>query len=161
MLNLLSYGFVPNACCAVVLISCLCGFLSPVVVLKQRAYLSDAISHLVFPGVVTGIILSQYASISMWYCVLIGATITALFGSFLSEWILKILKIPSDASAVICLTAFFALGVVLVSNQKGTRISPEDILFGDALTLNKIYLYILSVVFIFIVSCLDNSSFSI
>ncbi len=129
------FSFAQIALIATILITLMCGILSPIVVLKQRSYLGDTLSHLVFPGVIVGILLAKFTIFPFWVCILTGATVTALLGTFISEWILKTLKIPPDASAVICLTSFFAIGIIAISSNRETRIDPESILFGDVLTL--------------------------
>jgi ABC-type Mn2+/Zn2+ transport system permease subunit len=136
LLQIFQYSFAQIALVATILITLMCGILSPVVVLKQRAYLGDTLSHLVFPGVIIGILFAKYTTFPFWACIFTGATVTAMLGAFISEWILKILKIPPDASAVICLTSFFAIGIIAVSSNRETRIDPESILFGDVLTLS-------------------------
>lgn len=136
LLQTFQYSFAQIALVATILITLMCGILSPVVVLKQRSYLGDTLSHLVFPGVIIGIMLAKYTEFPFWGCILMGAIATALLGTFISEWILKTLKIPPDASAVICLTSFFAIGIIAISSNKDTRIDPESILFGDVLTLS-------------------------
>jgi len=141
--EIFNFEFAQIALIATILITILCGTLSPVVVLKQRAYLGDTLSHLVFPGVVIGIVIAKLTLLPFWGCILIGSISTALLGTFLSEWILKTLKIPPDASAVICLTSFFAIGVIAISNAKDTRIDPESILFGDVLTLSWLDIWVL------------------
>ena len=145
-----SFSFARLAMAAVILISATCGLLSPVVVLKERSYLSDTMSHLVFPGIIIGLLISYAYALPLWLCVFIGALVTALIGSYLSEWFLKVLKIPSDSAAIISLTAFFAFGMTLISHESRVRISPEDLLFGDALTLKTMDLYILAIVFVFV-----------
>lgn len=137
------YDFARLAFFATLFISITCGLLSPVVVLKQRSYLGDTLSHLVFPGVVIGILFSQFTNIPQWGCIAIGATTTAFLGTLISEWILKKLQTPPDSAAIVCLTTFFAFGIVLISAHKGLRISPEAIFFGDVLTLNKIDLFVI------------------
>ncbi|BBH53456.1 metal ABC transporter permease [Fluviispira sanaruensis] len=146
------FEFAQIALAATMLITLMCGCLSPVVVLKQRAYLGDTLSHLVFPGVIAGIVLAKFSCIPFWACILLGASLTAFIGTFISEWILKTLKIPPDASAIICLTSFFAMGIIAISSNKGTRIDPESILFGDVLTLtiNDLYILTLSLIVVFI-----------
>ncbi|KAB8033249.1 metal ABC transporter permease [Fluviispira multicolorata] len=152
LIQTFEFEFAQIALIATVLITLMCGCLSPVVVLKQRAYLGDTLSHLVFPGVIAGIIIAKFSSFPFWACVLIGATVTAFIGNFISEWILKTLKIPPDASAIICLTSFFAIGIIAISSNKGTRIDPESILFGDVLTLgaNDLYVLLFSLIIVFI-----------
>ncbi|MGY3804847.1 metal ABC transporter permease [Pigmentibacter ruber] len=143
--QIFNFEFAQIAFIAIILITIMCGTLSPVVVLKQRAYLGDTLSHLVFPGVIIGIVLAKITLLPFWGCILIGSIATALIGTFLSEWILKTLKIPPDASAVICLTSFFAMGVIAISNAKDTRIDPESILFGDVLTLTWLDVFVLAI----------------
>ena len=149
-LQIFSYDFARMALAATILISLTCGLLSPVVVLKQRSYLGDTLSHLVFPGVVLGILVSQIYHLPQWGCVAIGAAGTAFIGTFLSEWILKKLKSPPDSSAIVCLTTFFALGVIIISTQKGIRVSPDSIFFGDVLTLNYTDLSVILTAFIIV-----------
>lgn len=146
--QLFSFDFARMALGATILISLTCGLLSPVVVLKQRSYLGDTLSHLVFPGVVIGILSAQLTNLPQWSCIFIGAASTALLGTLISEWILKKLHTPPDSAAVVCLTAFFALGVVIISSHKGIRISPDSIFFGDVLTLNKADLIVILCAFL-------------
>lgn len=134
--QIFQFSFAQIALVATILITLICGILSPIVVLKQRAYLGDTLSHLVFPGVIAGILCTKFTDFPFWVCILTGATITALLGTFISEWILKTLKIPPDASAIICLASFFAVGIIAISSNQDTRIDPESILFGDVLTLS-------------------------
>lgn len=150
ILQTFQFGFAQIALVATILITLMCGILSPVVVLKQRAYLGDTLSHLVFPGVVAGILLTKFTSLPFWFCILSGSIITALLGTYISEWILKKLKIPPDASAIICLTSFFAIGIIAISSNRGTRIDPESILFGDVLTLSWKDISVLSITLIFV-----------
>ncbi len=133
---------------ATILVTTTSGLLSPLVVLKQRSYLSEALSHLVFPGVIAGLILSQSTNLPLWLCLFIGAGTTAFIGTYLSEFILRKLKIPPDASAIICLTAFFSMGIMTLSSHKGVPISPESLFFGDILTLNKSDIFLMFFSFI-------------
>lgn len=148
--EIFQFQFARIALIATILISSICGLLSPIVVLKQRSYLGDALAHLIFPGVIAGLFLAKWSTLPLWTCVFAGAIVTTLIGTFLSEWILKNLKIPPDSAAVICLSSFFALGIIFISGSKNIRISPENLLFGDVLTLNKTDVGILTSVFVLI-----------
>lgn len=150
--EIFNYSFAQTAIAATVFITLMCGTLSPIVVLKQRAYMGDTLSHLVFPGVIAGIFIANLTTLPFWVCVLGGAGVTALFGALISEWILKTLRIPPDASAVICLTSFFAIGIIAISSYPDIRINPESILFGDVLTLAWHDVFVLAGVFLFILT---------
>jgi ABC-type Mn2+/Zn2+ transport system permease subunit len=148
--QIFEFRFAQIALVSTLFVTLTCGMLSPVVVLKQRSYLGDALSHLIFPGIVFGFLLAQYSELPFWACVFSGAFVTALLGTFLSEWVLKTLKIPPDASAVMCLSAFFAWGALIISSHPNTNIHPESLFFGDILTLTWTDATILGFVFIFV-----------
>lgn len=145
-LSVFEFEFAQLAFVAMVLITILCGLLSPMVVLKQRSYVGDALSHLIFPGVVAGILWARVSGMPMWTSLFIGAIVTALMGTFVLEWLVKVLKIPSDASAIISLTSFVAMGIIAISSHQSSRISPESILFGDVLTLNRSDVVVIAIV---------------
>lgn len=121
----------------IMLVSFITGILSPLLVLKQRSFLTDTLAHLIFPGVVAGILLSEFFHFEIWICMMVGACTTALLGSFLVEWLLRVLKIPPDSAAIVGLSGFFSAGVILMYTQKKDEgIDPEALLFGDVMTLN-------------------------
>jgi len=132
----------------IILISLVSGLLSPLVVIKQRSYLTDTLAHLILPGVVVGLIMSQVFHIEVWICMMFGAIVTALLGTYLSEWLLKTLKIPSDASAIVCLSAFLALGILILYFTKSDSIDPEALLFGDVLSIKLSNIFVLCVAFV-------------
>lgn len=133
----------------IVIICVLGGLLSPLVVLKQRAYLTDTIAHLVFPGIVIGILASRLYHLDNWFCIIAGASITAVIGTYVSEWFLEKLKIPPDSAAIVCLSAFFAIGVLMLLWTKQDPIEPEELLFGDVMSLTYNNLVLLTLVLLF------------
>lgn len=151
-LKYFEYDFFLYTLLAAILISLICGLLSPLVVLKQRAYIGDTLIHVVFPGIVVGYFASEYFDVSFWLSIFLAASVTALIGIGMIEWFLRVLKIPSDSSAVISLTAFLSFGILFLSQIKGTRIDPESILFGDILSVDSSDVFVLAFVFIFILS---------
>jgi ABC-type Mn2+/Zn2+ transport system permease subunit len=133
--NLGSYGFAQIAAASVLLVSLMCGLLSPAIVLKQRSYLGDTLAHLVFPGVIAGYFTARALDLPLWASLVAGAAISGLLGNVLLGALERRLRIPPDAAAVVTLTAFFAAGVIAVSKVSGTRVDLHTILFGDVLTL--------------------------
>lgn len=148
--------FARIALCAVVLVGALSGILSPLVVYKQRAYVGDTIAHLVFPGVVAGIFLSQVLNIPEAVAIVAGAAVTALLGTTLVETLVARKRLPHDAAAVIILTGFFGVGLLLLSGLRTqlAAFSFEQILFGDVLLLGWADVGLLAVVFVFVTLCL-------
>lgn len=150
--SVLNYEFARTALAATVLVGLICGILSPAVVLKNKSYVADTLSHLVFPGVIAGYFCAQFLGWPLWICLFVGAAVSGLLGHALSEFILKKLKVPPDSAAVVTLTGFFGAGVIAVSRQKGTRIDLDRVLFGDVLTLEwadaGVLLTVLLIVFV-------------
>jgi ABC-type Mn2+/Zn2+ transport system permease subunit len=142
--------FAQLALICTLLVGALCGLLSPTIVLKQRAYIGDTLSHLVFPGLVAGYFAAAAFNLPLWSAMMFGAVVTGLVGSFAVERLERLLNLPPDSAAVLTLTGFFAAGVVAVSRLRGTRLDLERFLFGDVLNLTVQDALVLAVVLILI-----------
>lgn len=136
--DLIELEFARIALVSALLVGAICGLLSPLVVYKQRSYIGDTLAHLVFPGVVVGLALADVFALSSWASMFIGAAITAVLGSFLSEKIHARSRFPHDSVAVTVLTGFFAIGILIFAANRGrlAAIDFEQILFGDILALS-------------------------
>jgi ABC-type Mn2+/Zn2+ transport system permease subunit len=155
--SLFEFEFARIAFVCTILVSLICGLLSPIIVLKERSYIGDTLAHLVFPGIVLGYFLSNWFSLPLWICLFSGAAFSGFVGQLVSEFFRKTLKAPQDAASVVTLSGFFAIGVVVVSRLKGTRIDMDRILFGDVLTLGWDDALILGVVLL--LSCVGVIGF--
>lgn len=133
--SLLQFEFARIAAVCTLLVAFLCGLLSPAVVLKQRALIGDTLAHVVFPGVVLGYLASESFALPYWACVLVGASVSGLLGTQITEFLISRLRIPQDAGHIVTLSGFFSVGVIAVSQLRGTRVDLDKILFGDVLTL--------------------------
>lgn len=133
--DLFELEFAQIAILATVLVTAMCGLLSPLIVYKQRSYIAETVTHLVFPGVVVGYLLPQFYNIPLWLGIFLGASVTAFLGSYFVDFFVKTLKIPSDAAGVVTLTGFFAVGVQVLAQRRGMGINIERFLLGDVLTL--------------------------
>ena len=130
------YQFFFISLISIIFVAVMAGALSPIIVAKQRTYLSEALAHLVFPGVILAYGFSEKWGIPLWLGGLLGACVSAFIGTAVSDWIKNRLKVPPDASAMITLAAFLSLGIVIASTNKGAlSVDPERILFGDVLAL--------------------------
>ncbi len=86
-------------------------------VLKKMTMLANSLSHTVLLGIVGAFLVTRTEGI---YTIsvptlLIGALITALCTTFSTEFLHKKLRLQEDTSIGLIFTAFFALGVVLVT----------------------------------------------
>lgn len=152
--SFINFEFAQIAFFATILVCAISGFLSPLIVLKQRSYVGDTLAHLVFPGVIAGYFAAQALNVPLWASLLVGASITGFVGNLTVDMLQRRLGIPPDASAVVTLTGFFGAGVVVVSRLRGTRIDLDRILFGDVLTLSWTDVFILCCVLFFVIACL-------
>ncbi len=86
-------------------------------VLKKMTMLANSLSHTVLLGIVGAFLITRGEGI---YAInvptlLIGALITALCTTFSTEFLHKKLRLQKDTSIGLIFTAFFALGVILVT----------------------------------------------
>ena len=95
----------------------------------------DAISHAVLPGIVIAYFLSgSRVSIAL----LIGATITGVFATFLIQLFAKRARIQNDAAIGITYTLLFAIGIILIQGYSGGNvdIDLDCVLYGDIALIN-------------------------
>lgn len=130
------------------MVALLAGFLSPAVVMKEKSYVGDVVAHYVFPGVVAGYFVALRFDFPVLPALFVGAAVSALAGTFISEFVGKTLRTPTDASAVVTLTGFFGLGVVGISKAKGARLDLHSFLFGNILGLEWTDICVLGFVFV-------------
>lgn len=106
-----------------------CALLGAFLVLRKMVMIGDAISHAVLPGIVLAYLFSgERGSISM----LIGACAIGLFSTFLIEYLHKKAGLQADASIGVTFTAFFAIGIVLISLLAGQVDLDQDcVLYGE------------------------------
>src|SRR5690606_26511948 len=105
------------------------GLVGCLVVLRGLAFIGDALIHAVFPGVVLAMILG--------YDIMLGAFIfggaTAL-GIGLAS---RNQRVSHDAAIGVVFTAFFALGIVMVSARRGFAGEVTALLFGNILAISE------------------------
>lgn len=110
------------------LVASSCGFIGCFLVLRRLAMVGDAISHSVLLGIVVSFLITHsLGTIPMF----IGATLAGL----LSTWVMQMVTqggSNEDAAIGVTFTAFFALGVVLLTLYAGdVHFDTEHVLFGE------------------------------
>ena len=103
------------------------GFLGTYVVMRGLAFVGDAISHAVFPGVVIAFL----AGSSLFLGAAAFGVLTALAISTLS----LTRRIREDTAIGVVFAGSFALGVVLISTSPGYTRDLTSFLFGDVLAV--------------------------
>jgi manganese/zinc/iron transport system permease protein len=127
-------------------------------VLKKMTMLANSLSHTVLLGIVGAFLITRGEGI---YTIsvptlLIGALITALCTTFSTEFLHKKLRLQEDTSIGLIFTAFFALGVVLVTTlSRNSHLGIEAIMGNvDALHPSDLkqvfYLFLFNAALIFL-----------
>jgi manganese/iron transport system permease protein len=106
----LRYEFVLRALAEVIITGAACGAIGTYVVVRRLAFIGDAISHAVFPGVV----IAYLAGAS----IVLGALVTGLITALAIGWVARGGRIREDAAIGIFFAAAFALGIVLISTRQ-------------------------------------------
>ena len=106
------------------------GVVSVFVVLRRLAFVSDVLTHTVFPGVVLGFLVAGTGGI-VW-----GALVFAVLSAVLLAVLSAGDRVTEDASMAVLLTGFFAVGVVLVSRRASYTADLTAFLFGRILTVD-------------------------
>ncbi len=111
------------------LVSAACGWIGVFLIVRRMALIGDAISHSVLPGIVLAAMVFHTLS-GPW--IIIGAGLAGFLTTVLIEWISKHSRIKSDAAIGIVFTSLFALGVVMVSQMRGSvHLDTDCVLFGN------------------------------
>jgi manganese/iron transport system permease protein len=119
--------FMQRALEAVLLIGALAGATGVLVVLRRLAFLADALTHTVFPGIVIAFLAGR--------SLLLGALAFGLLSALLLSGLTARRRVGQDAALAILLTSFFAVGVALVSRSSGYASDLTALLFGRVLSI--------------------------
>ncbi|WP_066379791.1 metal ABC transporter permease [Anabaena sp. CA = ATCC 33047] len=122
----LQYGFMQRSLVIAILVGLLCAVVGSYLMVQRLALLGDAISHSVLPGLAIAFMLGGN--------IFIGAFIAGVFSTVTITWIRTRSPIKEDAAMGIVFSAFFALGITLITIiQKDNKIDLNHFLFGNIL----------------------------
>jgi manganese/iron transport system permease protein len=130
----LQFEFMRRAFIAVILTGVASGVLGSYVVLRGLAFIGDALTHAVFPGIVIAFAIGQ--------SILLGALVVGLLTALGIAVISRGRRVSEDTAIGILFAAMFALGVVLVSSLATYQKDVADLLFGDILGVSRTDLYL-------------------
>jgi manganese/iron transport system permease protein len=129
--NLFSPFTVPymqRALVEVLVLGALAGAVGVLVVLRRLAFVGDALTHTVFPGLVIAHLLGR--------SLLAGALAFGVLTAVLLTTMGSHRRVGDDAALAILLTSFFSLGVVLISRTRGFTADLTVFLFGRVLAVD-------------------------
>ncbi|HWC28973.1 MAG TPA: iron chelate uptake ABC transporter family permease subunit, partial [Dehalococcoidia bacterium] len=134
----LSFQFMRLALVEVMIVGVVAGFLGSYIVLRGMAFVSEAIAHTVFPGVVIAFLLN----VNIFAGGAAAGLLTALAISSLS----LTRRIREDTAIGVVFAGALALGVVLISTSEGYTRDLTSLLFGDVLAVTNTDVYLSLVV---------------
>lgn len=132
--------FMARALVEALLLGVVGGVVSVFVVLRRLAFVSDVLTHTVFPGVVIGFLVSGTDGI-VW-----GALAFAVLSAVLLTVLAANPRVTEDASLAILLTGFFSVGVILVSRRSSYTADLTGFLFGRILTVDRQQIVVTAVI---------------
>lgn len=126
LLQPLQSGFMQRSLIEAVIVGTICAVVGSYLMVQRLALLGDAISHSVLPGL----------AIAFWLGIniFIGAFIAGIISTICINIIRNRSPIKEDAAMGIVFSAFFALGITLITIiQKDNKIDLNHFLFGNIL----------------------------
>ncbi|SFR67070.1 manganese/iron transport system permease protein [Agromyces sp. CF514] len=120
--------FMGRALVVMLVLSVVAGVVGVLVNLRGLEFVTDGLTHAVFPGLAVGLAVGGANG------VLPGAAVAALIGAVLLTWLMRS-GVASDAGIAVVLTAAFSVGVIVVSKSDDYAGALEELLFGRVLTI--------------------------
>lgn len=110
-------------------LSLVAGVVGVLVNLRGLEFISDGLTHSVFPGIAIGFVWGGREGL------FVGAMVAALFAAVVLTLIVR-RSVSSDAAIAIVFTAMFSVGIILVSQETNYAGQLEQLLFGRLLTVS-------------------------
>lgn len=120
--------FMARALAVLIVLSIVSGAIGVLVNLRSLEFISDGLTHAVFPGIAIGFIWGGREGLFL------GALVAAVVGA-VALTLLVGRAVTSDAATAIVLTAMFSVGVIVVSSSSDYAGQLEQLLFGRLLTV--------------------------
>lgn len=120
--------FMARALLVMLVLAVVAGIVGVLVNLRGLEFISDGLTHAVFPGLAIGLAVGGTAGL------LPGAAVAALAAAVILT-LLDRAGVTSDAAIAIVLTATFSVGVIVVSRGDDYAAELETLLFGRVLTI--------------------------
>ncbi|QAY72688.1 metal ABC transporter permease [Agromyces protaetiae] len=121
--------FMARALGVMLVLAVVAGVVGVLVNLRGLEFISDGLTHAVFPGLAIGLAVGGMQG------VLPGAAIAALAAALVLTWLGRTAAVTDDAAIAIVLTATFSVGVIVVSRSNDYAGQLETLLFGRVLTI--------------------------
>ncbi|MCU1350947.1 MAG: ABC-type transporter, integral rane subunit [Acidimicrobiales bacterium] len=117
--------YMQRALVEALLLGVLAGLVGVHVVLRRLAFLTDTLTHTVFPGLAIAFALGA--------SLFVGALTAGLTSAVLFTLVTRNRRVTPDAALAVVLTCFFAVGVIVVSRHRSYTTDLATLLFGRVL----------------------------
>ena len=131
LLESFRFPFMQNALAVIIPLALVTGLVGVFINLRGLEFVSDGLTHAVFPGLAAGFVVAGSPGL------LPGALVAALLATLALTYFAGA-GLASDTATAITLTGMFALGVLIVSGPGGSATSLESLLFGHLFTVSAI-----------------------
>lgn len=136
----LQLEFMQRAILAVMLFGIVSGVMGAFVVTRGMAFLGDALSHSILPGVAVAFINGGRGQ------VLGGALVTAVIAALSIGFLTRRARLREDTAIGIVFTGMLALGIAIISSSRAFATDLTHILFGDVLAVGGGDLFLIALV---------------
>jgi len=121
--------FMARALIVLVVLSLVAGLVGVLVNLRGLEFISDGLTHAVFPGIAVGFVWGGRGGL------FVGAMVAAVLAAVVLTLIVR-RAVSSDAAIAVVFTAMFSIGVIVVSRETNYVGQLEQLLFGRLLTVS-------------------------
>jgi manganese/iron transport system permease protein len=121
--------YMQRALLAVAVLGVLAGVVGVVVQLRRLTFMSDALTHTVFPGVAIAFVTDN--------SLLVGALVAGVLSAALLTLATRSRRVDDEAFLALLLATFFSVGVAVVSRSDSFTADLTALLFGRVLTITS------------------------
>jgi ABC-type Mn2+/Zn2+ transport system permease subunit len=139
------YPFMQTAALAGVLVGITCAALGVYVVLRRMAFIGDALSHTVLPGLVV----AYFQNMNLFIGAIAAGVLTALG----IGWLSRRREIREDTAIGILFTGMFSLGILMISTVRSFK-DFTHMLFGYILGVTNDQLIVIAVIAVIVLGAL-------
>lgn len=136
LLTPLSAAFFDRALAGGILAAWICAIAGTWVVIRGMAFLGEAISHGMLPGVAVAALIQAPP--------LLGAGLSALLMAAIISWLTRRARLSQDTAIGIAFVTMLSIGVIIVSRSRSFATDLTAILFGDILAISAAELLVLA-----------------
>lgn len=129
LLDPLQRTFMQHAFLAIIMVGVICGATGAYVTLRGLAFMGDALSHAIFPGVAIAFVTGGNF--------LVGALVAAVIVSLGIGAVSQSGRLSHDTSIGVLFAGAFALGIAIISGQQSYARDLNSFLFGTILGVTR------------------------